>query len=182
MDLPGIYQRKNLLTVLEACAQLKLLGWNIDEKSIHKGLQETKKSTGLHGRWETIHVSPLVVLDVAHNADGVRQLVQQVEIKEQGQLHIVLGMVKDKDIDNVLGLFPHNAIYYFTRASIPRALPEEELRERAKLKGLNGHSFPDVNKALMTAIEHAHPTDLIIVCGSVFLVGEVDSSLLKKEY
>jgi dihydrofolate synthase/folylpolyglutamate synthase len=182
LDLPGLYQQKNLLTVLEACSQLKHLGWKLEDRYILQGLKETRKNTGLHGRWETIHANPQVILDVAHNTDGIRQLVQQAEIVEKGQLHIVLGMVKDKDVEQVLNLLPIQAVYYFTKASIPRALPEDELREKAKEKGLNGHSFPNVNKALQTALDHAHSADLILVCGSVFVVGEVDKSVLKGNF
>ena len=178
LDLPGIYQAKNLLTVLEACSLLQQQGWKLDDKVIHKGLQHTKKLTGLHGRWEIIDTSPLVVLDVAHNVDGIRQLVQQAEITEHNQLHIVIGMVKDKDIERVLALLPKNAAYYFTKAQIPRALPEDELMEIAEKIKLKGYAFPEVNNALEFALQHAHPDDLVIVCGSVFLVGEVDKNLL----
>lgn len=175
LDLPGIYQTKNLLTVLEACTQLRLQGWKIDDTTIHKGLKQTKKITGLHGRWEVIHHSPLVVLDVAHNVDGMRQLVQQAELTEHHQLHIVIGIVKDKEVEQLLALLPKNATYYFTKSQIPRALPENELMEKAITKGLRGNSFPEVNNALQSAIQHAHPDDMIIVCGSVFLVGEINT-------
>ncbi len=180
LDLPGIYQTKNLLTVLEACSSLQQQRWNIDDKAIHNGLRHTKKLTGLHGRWEIIHTLPLVVLDVAHNADGIRQLVQQAEVTAHNQLHIITGMVKDKEIEKMLALLPENATYYFTKAQIPRALPENELMEKAKKRGLKGNSFPEVNKALQFAIQHAHPDDLVIVCGSVFLVGEVNAPILPK--
>ena len=178
LDLPGIYQTKNLLTVLEACAQLQQKEWRLDDKIIHAGLKHTKKITGLHGRWEVIHTSPLIVLDVAHNVDGIRQLVQQAELTEHHQLHIITGMVKDKEVEKILALFPKNATYYFTKAQIPRALPEGELMGKAEKIKLKGDSFPDVNEALEFALQHAHPDDLIIVCGSVFLIGEVDKSLI----
>ena len=174
LDLPGIYQTKNLLTVLECCSKLQEQGWVMDEKIIQQGLKKTKKLTGLHGRWEIIHTSPKVILDVAHNADGIRQLVLQSEVTEHNQLHIVLGMVKDKEIETVLALLPSNARYYFTKAQIPRALPETELKEKAALLNLKGDSFPEVNRALHNAMQQAHPDDLIIVCGSIFLVGEVE--------
>ncbi|MEO6613440.1 MAG: folylpolyglutamate synthase/dihydrofolate synthase family protein [Chitinophagaceae bacterium] len=175
LDLPGIYQRKNLLTVLEAAWQLQQRGWKTDDQSIRKALRQTKKLTGLHGRWEIMHTAPLVVLDVAHNEDGVRQLVQQAEVTPHGKLHIVTGMVRDKEVEKILALFPPEAYYYFTKAQIPRALPEDELLEKARQSGLTGKSFPEVNKALASAIEHARENDLVIVCGSVFLVGEVKS-------
>ena len=177
LDLPGIYQTKNLLTVLEASEQLQQLGWNINDKIIHEGLQRTKKLTGLHGRWEIIHTSPTVVLEVAHNTDGIRQLVQQVEITTHNQLHIIIGMVKDKDIEQVLALLPKTAAYYFTKAQIPRALGEDELMEKAEKLKLKGQSFPEVNSALGFVLQHAHADDLIIICGSIFLVGEVNKTI-----
>ncbi len=180
LDLPGVYQTKNLLTVLEACSQLQQMGWKIDDKIIHRGLKQTKRLTGLHGRWEIIHTSPMVVLDVAHNVDGVRQLVQQAEVTPHNQLHIIIGMVKDKEIEKMLALLPKTAMYYFTKAQIPRALPENELMEKARDLQLKGDSYPDVNEALEFSIQHAHPDDLIIVCGSVFLAGEVNAPILPK--
>lgn len=174
LDLPGIYQCKNLLTVLEACTQLVQKGWRITDATIHTALKHTKKITGLHGRWETIHLHPRVVLDVAHNEDGIKQLLQQLELTPYDQLRIVTGMVKDKEIDKVVSLLPGHAHYYFSKAQIPRALPEEELLAIAGQKGLKGKAFPEVNLALHAAITDANPDDLILVCGSVFLVGEVN--------
>lgn len=174
LDLPGIYQRKNLLTVLEVCAQLRNKGWLIPEEAVRTALRHTKKLTGLHGRWEIVHHHPLVVLDVAHNENGMKQLIQQVELTPHRQLHFITGMVKDKDVDKVLSLLPHHADYYFTRAQIPRALPEDELAAMAAAHGLKGKIFPDVNIAIRTAMANAKPDDLVLVCGSVFLVGEVE--------
>lgn len=176
LDLPGIYQTKNLLTVLEACHQLNDAGFNLDENAIRKGLQQTKKLTGLHGRWEIIAESPLVVLDVAHNEDGIKQLLQQVELTNHHQLHIVLGMVKDKEIDKVLSLLPPTASYYFTQAAIPRALPAGQLQEKAAMHNLKGNIFKNVNEAIALAKNNSYKNDLILVCGSVFLVGEVNTS------
>jgi dihydrofolate synthase / folylpolyglutamate synthase len=177
LDLQGIYQTKNLLTVLETCSQLKQLNWKLDDEIIYKGIKHAKRLTGLHGRWEIIHHSPLVVLDVAHNIEGIRQLVQQVELTEHRQLHIIKGMVKDKETEKILAILPKEAIYYFTKAQIPRALPENELAEKAKHAGLSGFTFPNVNDALKSALQHAHPDDMIIVSGSVYLVGEVNAPI-----
>jgi dihydrofolate synthase/folylpolyglutamate synthase len=175
LDLPGIYQSKNLLTVLEACAVLKDLGYDISENKIRQGLQKTKKLTGLHGRWEVIHENPTVVLDVGHNEDGIKQIVQQIELTTHHELHIIIGMVKDKEIDTVLSLLPHAANYYFTQAHIPRALPAEMLKEKAGEFNLKGKVIPDVNEAVKEARSKANKDDLILVCGSVFLVGEVNT-------
>jgi dihydrofolate synthase/folylpolyglutamate synthase len=174
LDLAGIYQAKNLVTVLEAVHVLAEKGWKLAHRQVHQGLQQVKKLTGLHGRWETIREHPAVVLDVAHNEDGIRQLTRQIELTDHEELLIVFGMVKDKEIDRVLDLLPRQASYYFTRAQIPRALPEDELAERAKDKGLKGTAYPNVMDALRSATGHARPRDLVIVCGSVFIVGEVE--------
>lgn len=173
LDLPGYYQLKNLVTIVESVHQLRSRGWELPAESVLKALKQVKKLTGLHGRWETIHSNPEVVLDVAHNADGVKQLIRQVELSDYHSLHIVFGMVKDKEIDAVLDLLPTVATYYFTRAAIPRALPEDVLQTKAHEKGLYGNAYPEVNLALKAALANASPRDLILVCGSVFVVGEV---------
>ena len=174
LDLPGIYQSRNLLTVLEACSVLKNLGYDINESHIREGLQKAKKITGLHGRWEIIHENPTIVLDVGHNEDGIKQIIQQIELTTHHDLHIILGMVKDKEIDTVLSLLPHSANYYFTQANIPRALPAEILKEKAGEFNLKGKVIQDVNVAIKQARSKAHKDDLVLVCGSVFLVGEVN--------
>lgn len=174
LDLPGIYQVKNLLTVLEACSQLRQLGWNTGEENIQKALPGVKKITGLHGRWEIIHHKPDVVLDVAHNVDGIKQIAEQIEVTDYRQLHLIIGMVKDKEVEKVISLLPREADYYFTKAHIPRALPEDQLALKAKAIELQGETFPDVNIALQAALAKAHKDDLILICGSVFLVGEVN--------
>ncbi|HLG39104.1 MAG TPA: folylpolyglutamate synthase/dihydrofolate synthase family protein [Chitinophagaceae bacterium] len=174
LDLPGIYQVKNLLTVLESCHQLKIKGWKIDDVIIHKALKQVKKLTGLHGRWEIIHHSPAVVLDVAHNEDGIKQLLEQIELTDHYELHIILGLVKDKDAERILYLLPKAAHYYFTQANIPRALDADSLMQKAESYDLKGKVYNDVNEALATAKSKATERDLIIVCGSIFLVGEVE--------
>jgi dihydrofolate synthase/folylpolyglutamate synthase len=173
LDLPGYYQIKNFITVLETIHHLQKAGYKITDAHVHEALKQVKKLTGLHGRWEVIHANPVVVLDVGHNEDGIKQITAQIELSDHQHLHIVIGMVKDKEIEKVLALLPKEATYYFTRAQIPRALPETELATRAQALGLNGHSYGDVNTALQQAMSKADKRDLIIVCGSVFVVGEV---------
>ncbi len=174
LDLPGIYQTKNILTLVEAAHQLAAKGWRTDEDTLKRALPHVKKLTGLHGRWEIVQQNPVVILDVGHNQDGVTQIVEQLAFTNFRHLHIVIGMVKDKEIDNVLALLPGYASYYFTQARIPRALEAELLLEKAKKFQLTGQPFPEVNMAIQHAISHAHKDDLILVCGSVFLVGEVN--------
>ena len=175
LDLNGIYQTKNLRTVLCAEGLLMQLGFTIPNNAEKFALANTKKLTGLHGRWDVIAEQPTIVLDVAHNEDGIRQLLVQLSvISEQFEhLHIVTGMVKDKDVDKVLSLLPKEAFYYFTNAHIPRALPAADLQTIAKEHGLHGKNYDDVNKAIAAAKQQAGINDLILVCGSIFLVGEV---------
>lgn len=173
LDLNGIYQEKNILTVLTSIELLKK-DFLLKEEKIKSALSNVKKRTGLFGRWEIIHEKPTVALDVAHNEDGIKQLLHQIEKTKFKYLHIVFGMVKDKDLKKVLQQFPKNATYYFTKAHNPRALSEQELREKGAQYKLNGDSYSDVNKALKAALGNASKEDLIVVCGSVFVIAEVD--------
>ena len=174
LDLPGIYQAKNLVTVLEICSHLQQQGWRIEEGDIKIALHQAKKMTGLHGRWEVIHQHPLIVLDVAHNEDGIRMLMEQIEVTDHDHLHIILGIVKDKEPGKILPLFPKLADYYFTQANIPRAMNAEALKNMAERFELEGDVYPDVNIAIKTALAKAAKDDLVLICGSVFLVGEVN--------
>lgn len=180
LDLNGIYQQKNLRTVLTAIDVLKKT-FSLQDENISYALSHVKKLTGLHGRWEIIHHSPLVVLDVAHNADGIEQVTKQINTTKHHCLHIIFGMVKDKDPQPVLALLPKNATYYFTKAHIPRALPEDELMQKAAAYQLYGNTYASVNEALKAALTRSLHDDLIIVCGSVFMVGEVDKAVFNVE-
>lgn len=173
LDLPGIYQTKNLLSVLTAVEILNQKKWGITLQHIHKGLAHIKKLTGLHGRWEVLQEKPLLVLDVAHNEDGIKQIIRHIELVGAQEVHIVIGMVKDKEIEHILDLLPKKAHYYFTKAPIPRALDEKILKELANKKDLIGNCFPFINEAVHNALLHAKENDLVLVCGSVFVVGEV---------
>ena len=175
-DLQGIYQGKNICTVLKACSiinQVSLLDRKLENDSIAKALKNVRSTTGLHGRWEVIHQNPKVVLEVAHNPDGISQMLLHLKQISFDQLHIIIGMVKDKDINKVLELLPREAQYYFTQAAIPRALDADDLKKQAAGYGLKGVSYKEVNMALENAIEKAGKNDLVLVCGSIFLVAEV---------
>jgi dihydrofolate synthase/folylpolyglutamate synthase len=169
LDLPGIYQTKNLPAVLVAVELLHQQGFSITQNHLHKALSSVKQL-----RWEIIQEHPTVVLDVGHNEDGIKAILQQLELANFHHLHIVTGMVKDKDVDAVLQLLPKHAAYYFTQASIPRALPAEDLLQKAITRGLRGGAYTEVNIALDAAKDVAAKDDLILVCGSVYLVGEVN--------
>jgi dihydrofolate synthase/folylpolyglutamate synthase len=178
-DLPGKYQAKNLKSVLVATQLLSTMGWKLTATKVTKALLNIQKNTGLMGRWECIQTNPKVILDVAHNEHGIQALLEQLVSLHYNKLHIVTGMVKDKDIQAVLSLLPNNAQYYFTQSNIPRALPVNELVAQATELGLNGLAYPDVNIALAEAIKNANHNDLILVIGSIFLVAEVDRTQFK---
>lgn len=172
LDLTGIYQTKNILGVLATIQQLQQKGWNIDEQGVSAAFKNVKKLTGLHGRWEVLNENPVIIADVGHNEDGIRQIVQQLKLIHYNRLHIVLGFVKDKDVSAALDLLPKNATYYFTKAQIPRALNEADLSRLAHEKGLQGQSFENIDAALLSAKADYQKNDLILICGSVFLVAE----------
>ena len=178
-DLAGKYQQKNLKGVLVAVQLLSTMGWKINANQITKALLKVKKNTGLMGRWECIQKSPRIILDVAHNEHGIHALLDQLESLYFNDLHIITGMVKDKDIDAVLKLLPQQAKYYYTQSHIPRALSAEALAEKGNHIGLNGVVYENVNLAIAEAKKNANPKDLILVIGSIFLVAEVDRSKIQ---
>ena len=181
LDLNGLYQTKNLRTVVCAEKILKQQGFAINNKVEKSALSNVKKLTGLHGRWEVIADGPTIVLDVAHNEDGIKQILEQfkwsITNNQWSNIHIIIGMVKDKEPSKVLSLLPASAVYYFTNAHVPRALPAAELQQKAATYNLNGEAFDYVNNAIIAAKNIAQKNDLILICGSVFLVGEVDREI-----
>ncbi len=175
LDLNGLYQAENLCTVLTSVDILNDRGFNVKDTSVKAALSQVTKITGLHGRWEVLQENPLLVLDVAHNEDGILQVMLQLKtFYKERQYHFVTGMVKDKEVENILRLFPKDAKYYFTNAHIPRALPAKDLRSLALTHNLEGDFFDDVNEAIKSAKLAASKKDIIIICGSVFLIGEVE--------
>lgn len=177
LDLPGIYQLENVVTVCCAVDQLIKNDFRISEENVTAGLKNTRSLTGFHGRWEQIAKNPSILLDVAHNEDGIKQVIRQLAVTNYQQLHLIIGMVKDKEIDKMLNLLPKDAIYYFTQAQLPRALPAGELAIKAAQFSLTGKPFNNVNEALLEARKNARKEDLIMICGSVFVIGEVDRSI-----
>lgn len=173
LDLLGIYQRLNVPTVLKTIDILNDKGWNLSEEFIRKGLANTIHNTGLLGRWQIIGNNPLTICDTGHNPAGIQLVVEQINQTPWDKLHIVIGMVNDKDQNEVLSLLPTNADYYFTKANIPRATEPEELASKAAMFGLNGNSYPSVRQALSEALAHAGKNDLVFVGGSTFVVAEI---------
>ncbi|MGZ5243211.1 MAG: bifunctional folylpolyglutamate synthase/dihydrofolate synthase [Bacteroidia bacterium] len=172
--LAGIYQLKNLATVLESCKVLQDQNKSIfSDEHIWKGIRDVKELTGLRGRWDILSEKPLTIADVAHNEAGLTSIFQQIKSLSFDKLLIVFGMVKDKDIETALSLLPKNAKYYFCSPNIPRGLPVNELAEAAKKMGLQGAAFPSVAKALKNAQNEAGENDIVLCTGSIFVVAEV---------
>ncbi len=173
MDLSGAYQQKNLLTALTVIKQLQRSGVKIHESDIYEGLGNVVENTGLLGRWQVLNNKPFIIADTGHNTEGINYIFEQIKQTPHKHLHVVFGVVNDKNIEKVLGMLPREATYYFTRANIPRALDEKVLAEKAKLAGLTGETYPDVQIALAGAKKNAGDNDLIFIGGSTFVVAEV---------
>lgn len=173
LDLPGSYQRKNILSVLKTVEILQQKKWNISHEHLYSALKKVTSSTGLMGRWQIIGHNPMIVCDTGHNEAGIRLVVEQIRQTAWKNLHIVFGMVNDKSIDHVLDLMPREATYYFTKASLPRALDEADLQKQAKQHGLNGEKFTTVQQAFDAAKQNATEHDMIYIGGSTFVVAEI---------
>lgn len=172
LDLQGSYQLKNLLGVLNTVDIIKQKGFIIEDEDVSNALKQVQKLTGLQGRWNILNEKPLVIADTGHNEDGIKEVLENLKRYEYKNLHFVLGMVNDKDITKILKLLPKDAIYYFCKASIPRALDENELAEKAKKAGLNGKVYKTVTEALEKAKKQAKASDLVFVGGSTFTVAD----------
>lgn len=172
-DLLGIYQRKNIPTVLKTLEVLQQRGLKISEEAIRQGIANSVKNTGLQGRWQIIGHNPLIVCDTGHNEGGIKLVVEQINQTAWKELHIVIGMVNDKDQSEVLALLPANAHYYFTKAAIPRAEKPEVLAKKAEQFGLTGNCYSSVSEAFLAARANAGKNDLIFIGGSTFVVAEI---------
>jgi dihydrofolate synthase / folylpolyglutamate synthase len=170
--LGGDYQSKNLQTVFTVFNMLKDIFY-VSEKNITEGIRKVVTNTGLHGRWQILSTSPLTICDTAHNREGLEYVLKQIQRIPKSALHIILGFVNDKDLESVFPLFPTDAFYYFTKASVPRALNEVILKSEAGKFGLFGQSFTDVATALDCARKNAKQSDMIFIGGSTFVVAEV---------
>jgi dihydrofolate synthase/folylpolyglutamate synthase len=173
-DLIGDYQIQNKKTVMQT---LTVLNQHTDFKTTEshwkKGLSQVMKNTGLQGRWQQLETSPKIICDTAHNTHGLSIVLNQIQKESFDQLHFVLGVVNDKDLDEVLPLFPKNAIYYFCKPNIPRGLEAAILAQKAAQFGLDGKIYNSVSAAYEKAKQNAQPTDFIYVGGSTFVVAEI---------
>ena len=172
-ELKGLYQQKNARTILTALPLLKEAGYRLDGQAVRNGFARVVELTGLMGRWQKLQESPTLICDTGHNVGGITYITEQLKQQAYRQLHIIIGMVNDKDIRGVLALLPREATYYFTKASVKRALPESELQELAEAAGLEGDCYPDVPAAVRAAQEKSLPEDFIFVGGSSFIVADL---------
>ena len=172
LPLLGDYQKKNIQTVIAAVEQLRNAGFSIANEHITAGISKVIENTGLMGRWQVLSRNPLVICDTGHNEGGINEIVSQLGNMNYKKLHIVFGVVNDKDISGILNLLPRNAEYYFTKADIPRSLSAEILMEKASSFGLSGEIYPTVKNAIANAKKNADVNDLIFIVGSTFVVAE----------
>ena len=170
-DLLGAYQKKNGTTAIHVIKALK--GFTVSENQLHKGLLNVVKNTNLKGRWQILQVAPRVICDTAHNKEGLYYVMHQLASLPAKKLHIVLGVVTDKKLEEILPLFPEDASYYFCKPNIPRGLDEQVLQSKASHFGLLGSTYNSVNEAYLAAISNAEKEDVVFVGGSTFVVGEV---------
>ena len=170
-DLLGDYQKANSKTAVTAIRHLK--GFQISEKNILKGLLHVVKNTNLKGRWQLLQENPKVICDTAHNKEGLTLVLKQLKKEKYTKLHIVVGFVSDKKLEDVLSLFPKEATYYFCKPNIPRGLNEAILLEKAFHFGLFGATYLSVQKAFKEALNNANQGDIIYVGGSTFVVAEI---------
>ncbi|AXT52800.1 bifunctional folylpolyglutamate synthase/dihydrofolate synthase [Aquimarina sp. BL5] len=172
-DLKGDYQKENVKTVLQTISVLQDRGWDIREQDVRNGLSKVVNNTGLLGRWQILQDSPKVICDTAHNEDGLQLVMEQLSSESYDKLHIVLGVVNDKDLKGILPLFPIHATYYFAKPEIVRGLDEEILKKEALKFNLKGESYTSVKSAYKTALQLASEDDLVYVGGSTFVVAEI---------
>ncbi len=171
-ELQGDYQKKNLKTVLTVVSLLQV-HFSISKKDIEKGLLNVSKNTGLKGRWQVLNEKPFVVCDTAHNEHGLKLVLEQLVGLKYNTLHIVLGVVNDKDLDEILPLFPKDAKYYFCSPNVSRGLDVDVLEEKAEVFGLKGKKFKSVIKAYENALQNTGNEDVVFIGGSTFTVAEV---------
>ena len=170
--LLGDYQVHNKKTVLQAIELLQSQ-FNIEENHIKLGLKNVVQNSGLLGRWQILKQKPFTVCDTAHNSHGLKIVLNQIQKHHFESLHIVLGVVNDKDLDSILPLFPKNANYYFCKPNVPRGLNPEILQKNATEYGLYGEVFNSVSEAYAEAINLANDSDFIYIGGSTFVVAEI---------
>jgi len=171
--LAGSYQPYNIATTIQTARLLEEMGWPTYPEMVKKGIEKVIENTGFSGRWQMLNRNPLTICDIGHNVDGIKEVVKQIRLTPHHQLHFVFGVVSDKDISGMLGLLPKEAIYYFCKADLPRALDAAKLKEMASGLGLIGEAYASVTEAKEAALLNAKEHDLVFIGGSAFVVAEV---------
>ena len=171
-QLNGLAQEKNARTVITAIKELAKIGYSISDDAVYTGFENVVRLTGLMGRWQQLSDKPRIICDTGHNLHGIKYIVEQLRNELYDNLHIVFGMVNDKDVSSVLELMPKDAKYYFTRASIERALTPEEIAKKALVYGLRGDTYDNIKQAIDAAKQNADESDLIFIGGSSFIVAD----------
>ena len=172
-DLKGGFQKENTNTVVSSIIELQKKKWKINNTHIKTGLLNTIKNTKLLGRWQTLGSKPLIICDTGHNEEAIRLIFNEIEKTKHKNLHVVFGVVNDKNLDSILNLLPKDAQYYFCRPNIARGLDEDTLQYFASKKEIYGNSYTDVTTALIAAKNQATNEDFIFIGGSTFIVAEV---------
>lgn len=172
-ELKGSYQQKNRRTILCAASHIPLIH---SHESIRYGMAHVVELTSLMGRWQKLHEHPTVVCDTGHNVGGWEYLSRQIKAQPCRHLHIIFGMVDDKDIDAVMDMLPADATYYFTQAQSKRAIPAEKVAAKGRERHLMGNSYPHVRDAYEAALQHSHADDFIFVGGSSYVVADLLST------
>lgn len=173
-DLLGAYQLKNVKTAVQSLRLLNEMGFDISTDDLVKGLKNVVQNTGIKGRWQLLGESPKIVCDTAHNREGLSMVMAQVKKENFKNLHMILGVVNDKELNNILSLLPKNATYYFCKPDIPRGLAADLLQKEALNNDLKGKVFNSVNLAYKAALKNAVKDDFIYIGGSTFVVAELD--------
>lgn len=176
-ELSGLCQIKNTATILTASNVLAKIGLAIQPENIIEGFKHVCEITGLRGRWEKIDENPITICDTGHNVNGLEYIVRQLQQQKYEKLHIVFGMVNDKDIEGVLSIMPKDATYYFCQASVKRAMPSQQLKTLAEAHELKGNTFANVLDAYNSARQNASQNDFIYIGGSSFIVADLIASL-----
>ncbi len=172
-ELGGLYQKKNTNTILHAVRFLYNQHIIKNTGSINNGFYNVCRLTGLIGRWQKIGSNPSVICDTGHNVGGWTYISRQLQVQKYNKLHIVFGMVNDKDVDGVMCLLPKNAHYYFTKPQSKRAIPEKDIQRKAITHGLAGDCYNDVPSAYTAAKKMATPDDMIFIGGSSYIVSDL---------
>lgn len=172
-DLIGSYQSKNIKTVLQTIKKIQEKGYNISKENIKEGLSHVISNTGLLGRWQVLNEKPKVVCDTGHNREGLIYVMDQLLNETYKSLHIVFGVVNDKDLSSIVDVLPKKATYYFCKPNIPRGMNAEVLKQKMVKHNINGDTYNSVNEAYKTAFLAAGKDDFIFIGGSTFVVAEI---------